>query len=132
MDGSTLSAVCRAEGMPKRTTFLDWVKKDSALADRYARAREIGAYAMADDLLDIADDKTRDTRIVDGREVADTEWITRSRLRVDTRKWLVARILPWVFGDKPPGDAGAGEMVIRIERVAKDPPAPLHPATDGQ
>ena len=38
-------------------TVLEWVRDDrDDFANRYARAREAGAYAMADELLEISDD----------------------------------------------------------------------------
>jgi hypothetical protein len=59
---------------------------------------------MADELLHIADDSRNDW--IDQRRgdetirVADHEHIKRSQLRVETRKWLLAKMLPKVFGDK--------------------------------
>ncbi len=58
---------------------------------------------MADELLQIADDATSDiTKLEsdDGREVVNHEHIARSKLRVDTRKWLLSKCLPKVYGDK--------------------------------
>lgn len=59
---------------------------------------------MADDLLDIVDDGTNDfvARERDGERimVVDHEHIQRSRLRADTRKWLLSKALPKLYGDK--------------------------------
>jgi terminase small subunit-like protein len=59
---------------------------------------------MADDLLDIVDDGTNDfvARERDGERimVVDHEHIQRSRLRADTRKWLLSKALPKIYGDK--------------------------------
>ena len=107
--GETLRAICRDEGMPAAPTVMDWVKEDrDGFAERYARAREAGAYAMADELLEIADG------------AADVQ---RDRLRADTRKWLLSKILPRVFGDKldvtTQGEKVAG-YVIPAPAEAKD------------
>lgn len=73
--------------MPPAPTVLEWVKDDrEGFAERYARARESGAYVMADELLEIADDGAED--------------VQRSRLKADTRKWLLSKVVPRVFGDK--------------------------------
>jgi hypothetical protein len=68
------------------------------------RAREIGYLRLADELLDISDDATNDYMIRkngdDDEEVVNHDHIARSRLRVDTRKWLLSKMLPKVFGDK--------------------------------
>jgi hypothetical protein len=71
----------------------------------YARAREVGYYKMADETIEIADDSSRDwKKTVDknGNEitVVDHDHIARSRLRVDTRKWLLAKVLPKIYGDR--------------------------------
>jgi hypothetical protein len=61
---------------------------------------------MEDELIAIADDSRRDTttrRAADGSEyeVPDNEWIQRSKLRVDTRKWIMAKVHPRQYGDAP-------------------------------
>ena len=104
--GATLREVCREEGMPDHSTVLEWVREDrNGFANRYAQAREAGAYAMADELLEIADDGTNDwverqRRDGSTETVLNHEHVQRSRLRADTRKWLLSKILPRVFGDK--------------------------------
>jgi hypothetical protein len=91
--------------MPKRTTFLGWVLENhDGLADRYARARETGWHAMAEETLEIADDGANDwmarNKPGDGGYDHNGEHSQRSRLRVDTRKWLLSKVLPKVYGDK--------------------------------
>lgn len=56
---------------------------------------------MAEDILEIADNSSQDEiETPDGRIVVNNEFIQRSRLRVDTRKWLMAKMKPKVYGDK--------------------------------
>lgn len=104
--GETLREICRDGGMPPESTVREWALDDrDGFAARYARAREAGAYAMADELLEISDDGTNDwmeRQRRDGsvEQALNAEHVQRSRLRADTRKWLLARILPKVFGDK--------------------------------
>jgi hypothetical protein len=100
--GMTLRQACREENMPTHKTVLDWVQKDPAFANQYARARDLLLEHWAEEIVEIADDGSRDTKVVgeDGREVADTEWINRSRLRVDARKWLLSKLKPGTYGDK--------------------------------
>lgn len=70
------------------------------LAIAYARAREDGFDRIALDAMDIADETARDTiKADDGREVPNNEWISRSRLRVDTRLKLLAKWDPKRYGD---------------------------------
>lgn len=110
-EGQTLRAICREAAMPRESTVRRWALEDCrGFAERYRRAREIGAYAMADELLEIADDTSQDWK--DGRNgpTPDRESVQRSRLRVETKKWLISKILPHVFGDK-----------VGIERRDVDP-----------
>jgi len=103
-DGKSLREICRAEGMPSKTTVMRWLADSQEFRDQYARAREAQADHFADEILEIADDATNDwmTRKV-GEEtttVADHEHISRSRLRVDARKWLMSKMAPKKYGDK--------------------------------
>lgn len=109
--GRTLRDVCRDKDIPvDEATVREWaLDNKGAAADgsggfspQYARAREIGYQNMADELLDIADDGTNDFQPdgEDGEEKFNGEHVQRSRLRVDTRKWLLSKALPKVFGDK--------------------------------
>lgn len=64
----------------------------------YARARELQAMRWAEEVLSIADDGTL--------------YPQDRRIRVDTRKWLLSKMLPRIYGGKV--------------NVAGDPKAPLH------
>lgn len=71
---------------------------------QYTRAKEESADAMADEILDIADDGSNDYMTVtygeEEREVINHEALQRSKLRVDTRKFLMAKMKPKRYGDK--------------------------------
>lgn len=89
-NGETVRAICRRPGMPRRPALIrQWAMQDAEFGDKYQRARELGCHAMADEILDFADNKD-----VDAGAVA------RDRLKIDTRRWLLARILPNIFGDR--------------------------------
>ena len=101
-DGASLNSISKLEGMPTEATIRRWAIADrDGFAAKYAQAREVGYLKMADELVDIADDNSRDVTVdADGKESVDYEVVARSRLRVDTRKWMLARMLPKVYGDK--------------------------------
>ena len=72
-----------------------------AFSEQYARAREAQADKLAEEALQIADDGRSDTYVDgDGNVKTDTEVIQRSKLRVDTRKWLASKMAPKKYGDK--------------------------------
>ena len=96
-DGETLTQICRTPGMPSRQTVHHWRMRFPAFADLYARAREIGMESMGDDLLTIADDGAGDVN-PDG--TPNSANVQRSRLMVDSRKFLMSKLAPGVYGDK--------------------------------
>jgi hypothetical protein len=103
-EGETLRQVCRDPAMPARSTVYRWLSKIPPFADQYARAREALVEAWADEIIDIADDGTTDYVTKVGRngaeyEAVDQEHIQRSRLRVDTRRWLLSKLNPGQYGD---------------------------------
>lgn len=99
-DGGTLRDICERRDMPARSTVYAWLSVHPDFAASYARAVDLRTELLADELLEIADDTTGDTIITDSGIRADNEWINRSRLRVDTRKWLLAKLMPKKYGEK--------------------------------
>lgn len=100
--GMSLRAVCREEEMPALSVVEKWVaeKKHDGFAEQYAEARASQAQHLFDELLEIADDEAQDKITLDGKEVVNTARIHRARLRVDTRKWYLSKVLPKIYGDK--------------------------------
>ena len=116
--------------MPARSVVYSWiVQKDreelKEFHKLYAIATKANAIAMGDDCLDIADDSSDDVRIVGGedneREVPNTEFIARSRLRVDTRMKLMAKRAPDMFGDSLAlTGAGGGPIETKEKNAGPD------------
>jgi hypothetical protein len=80
-----------------------WLADDdnTAFRQQYAHAREVQAESMFEEMLEIADDGSRDTYTDEnGNERTNQEVIGRSRLRVDARKWALSKMLPKKYGDK--------------------------------
>jgi hypothetical protein len=133
--GQSLKEICREnECTPDDSTVRKWALDDvQGFAARYSRAREIGYHSMADEIFDIADDGRNDwmdrhnerTGVTD--TVPNNEHMNRSRLRVDTRKWFLSKVLPKIYGDKlavTGADGGPLQTIQRIERVIVDPVMP--------
>jgi hypothetical protein len=99
--GIPLTVICSEDGMPCDDTIRIWAETDEPLSRAIARARETGWDVIAMEALAIADHTAQDTvKGQDGREIANSEWITRSRLRVETRLKLLAKWDPKRYGDK--------------------------------
>lgn len=115
-DCLSLRKACEKEKI-SHGTFLWWCNQDKKLADQYARAREVRADIMAEEILDIADETNHDTIIDEnGNEKPNSEWINRSKLRVDARKWLLAKMQPKKYGDKIEVD-NQGEVGLTVKIV---------------
>jgi len=100
-EGTPLTVLCKPDDMPGVQTVYDWMHGDEQLSVAIARARESGFDQIALDALDIADNSERDTILTDkGGEVPNSEWISRSRLRVETRLKLLAKWDPKRYGDR--------------------------------
>lgn len=118
-NGETPNEIGKDEGMPDESTIRKWALHNEEFAPMYARAREVGYLKMADDLLEIADDgsndwMTRSTKSGDTYEVFNKEAAERSKLRVDTRKWLLSKALPKVYGDKIEATHEAGDSFRKL------------------
>lgn len=128
--GEPLAQICRDEHMPEVRTVSDWKEADEVFAAAFARAREEGFDAIAAQCLEIADATEHDTVIVGSgdneREAANTEWISRSKLRVETRLKLLAKWDPKRYGEKIQTEH-SGELTVRSlaakmrERAQKAP-----------
>lgn len=111
-NGQSLREICRADEMPDKATVFRWLAADETFRDQYAHAREAQADHFAEEILEISDDATNDwMKRQQGEEmveVANHEHISRSKLRVDSRKWLMSKMAPKKYGDRitHAGDTG--------------------------
>lgn len=128
--GETLREVCRSDEMPSPQTVLSWKNAYPTFSEQYAKARKLGYEHMADELLEIADDASNDW--MERNDEKSEGWqfngdhYQRSRLRVDTRKWLLSKALPKVYGDKQQIVGGADDdapvrVITEIRRSIVDP-----------
>lgn len=103
-EGYSMRTVCASEDMPGLTTVFKWLREKPEFAKQYARATEERTEAMSEDILDIADDGSNDLMTIQkgnhSYEIENKEVTNRSRLRVDTRKWLMSKMKPKKYGDK--------------------------------
>lgn len=129
--GEGLRKICEDPQMPSRQTFLRWIEKDTGRQSQYQAAREALMDWYSEEILAIAWDDSKDTIKREGKpDLCNHEWINRSRLKVDTLKFLMAKLHPKRYGDKltPEAEAAANINVswepTRIERVIIDPVYP--------
>lgn len=100
--------------MPCVSTVFNWFRKFPGFLEQYTRAKTEAADMFAEDMLDIADDSEGDIEISeDGCPRVNQENIQRSRLRVETRKWLASKLKPKRYGEKVEHEHG-GSVNMKI------------------
>lgn len=99
MLGESVRAICRDEAMPAQSTVFDWLRLNPEFRSAYHLAKQLQAETLADEILEIADDASRDWVAGENGPVVDHEHVQRSRLRVDSRKWLAGKLAPKRYGD---------------------------------
>lgn len=101
--GESLRKACAANGIDA-AGFCQRVREDDLLAQQYARAKEIGLELLAEQLVDLCDtpqEGTETTIKADGGvEVKTGDMLGHRKLQIDTRKWLLSKLLPKKYGDK--------------------------------
>jgi hypothetical protein len=85
-EGRSLKTICALEEMPSTMTVFKWLRTLPNFATQYADAREAQADAFVDEMQAIADDKSLDPN--------------DRRIRIDTRKWIAAKMRPKKYGDR--------------------------------
>jgi hypothetical protein len=93
--GNSLISILRRKEFPSTATFYQWLEADEDKAKRYVRACEIRADVIFEDIIDIADHSDEDHTPFTGANV-----VQRDRLKIDARKWIVAKLHPKKYSDR--------------------------------
>ena len=103
-EGRPLREFCRQPNMPAWRTVYDWLEKEPEFGARFARARSMGADAIAEEALNIADTPVegvrRETGGKDGNKEVYEDMLGHRKLQVETRLKLLAKWFPQKYGDK--------------------------------
>lgn len=68
MRGWSVHQICKEPGMPTQDTIYRWLGSKEEFSEKYAHAREVGAYSFFDRMLEIAEDDSKD--VIKNKEVA--------------------------------------------------------------
>lgn len=102
--GEELLHILREEGMPSKSTWYARLVEDQEFSDAHTRARKAWSFAKADECVLIADEVAYDTKVIirgdSSIEVPDTEWIARTKIRIETRLKLIGQYHARQFGPK--------------------------------
>lgn len=118
-DGESLRKVCERQGMPNKATVFRWLAQHEDFRDQYATATETRADAIFEEMFEIADEVAEEAAAVG-----------KARLRIDTRKWALARMNPKKYGDKVSQDidlkSSDGSMTPKPTTIQLLPVEPKH------
>lgn len=98
--GSSLINVCKKPDMPRYNTIMRWARDNEEFRNQYAQAMEDRADYLADEIVEIADDAEGDYVLVAGDLVFVKENVQRSKLKVETRKWVASKLRPIKYSER--------------------------------
>lgn len=96
----SLKTICSSDDMPSAVTVFRWLRENEEFCNQYTRAKQEQADYLVEEMLEIADDSINDTIHTEKGDFEDREWTGRSKLRVETRKWIASKLKPKKYGDK--------------------------------
>jgi hypothetical protein len=120
--GDSVREICRDEEMPSISMVFRWIAEYDSFREQYARAKQAGVEAMAEEIIDIADNGSNDWMERNDKDNAgwlyNGEAARRSQIRIDARKWLLSKLAAKKYGDKLSvgGDPDAPLALQIIER----------------
>jgi hypothetical protein len=125
VDGKSLRTICSTAKMPNRSTVIRWLSENEAFRNHYARARELQADTLAEEILDIADKAVLGERLKkDGKgkvlERQTGDMVERSKLMIDARKWYAGKLQPKKYGERVALDHGVQDNLADKLRAARE------------
>jgi hypothetical protein len=123
----SIASICKDFNISPSSIYI-WLQEHEEFLKLYARAKEWQADFLAEEILEIADDSSQDVKIIGNgeyeREVENSEFISRSRLRVDSRKWLASKLKPQKYGDlakiEHSGEVKGQNIIINFTETIRD------------
>lgn len=104
-EGRGIKEVCRDEDMPSDSEVFRRMATEPEFAARIARAREAQQDAVAERIVEMADNATNeDWQVV--------------KLRIWARQWQAARLAPKKYGERTTTAVEGGEKPLQVESVS--------------
>ena len=118
--GFSLKHIASMEGMPSLSCILSWLVKHEEFYVMYYTARQLQMEILVEEMLAIADDETKDK----DEEGWNSVKVARDRLKVDTRKWIAAKLASKIYGDRVQVDATMGTKATLVILDGSSQPDP--------
>jgi hypothetical protein len=98
-NGEALYQICQDTDMPSHSVVRQWIKEKAEFSDKYAISKREMLEREAENLIAIADSDEDPQRL---------------RVRIDTRKWLLSKLIPKKYGDKIEHQHGELNVTVTI------------------
>lgn len=140
MEGETLKQITDDARMPAMRTVIKWLAepKFDAFREMYYYARRVYAELLMDEIIEISDDVSDDwTKTFDKKGnhngwKPNHEHVQRCRLRIDTRKYLAAKLIPRIYGEKLEVEHGVTGDLKELLQGASNHDKGLPPPINGE
>jgi hypothetical protein len=110
--GEPVRRILLEKKMPSSSTFFRWLVEDEELAKRYAHACDLRSEMKFESIeADYLEEPQRDLET--GK--IDMAWVALQRLKIDSKKWELAKLNPSKFGDKNTTVLEGGDKPIQID-----------------
>ena len=102
-NGNSLRKTLMVINLPAKT-FYEWLEQDEEKSKQYARACELRADILFEEILEIAN-TTIEGKVIETDESGRTkekvgDMLGHRRLQIDARKWMLGKLNPKKYGDK--------------------------------
>lgn len=117
-DGESMRSISRDDSMPCMTTLFKWLRTIPEFTQQYEKAKLECHNAWFEDIVEISDNEVGNPVLVDdnpividGRPVmfVDSASVGHARLRIDSRKWALSKLMPKKYGDRVQQDVNIND-----------------------
>lgn len=143
-EGGAAVTACAEEGMNPRT-FWRRIAADEKIRSEYEAALRARAHVYAEEIVFLSDERPDmvdaseggDTNHKAGGSRVDTGYVAWQKLRVDSRKWVISKLLPKKYADKldlthagPDGGPVQAKVIVEYVACAAPGSVPLPASAD--
>jgi hypothetical protein len=107
---------------PCPTTIRAWKASHPEFKNAFALARHDLADELAFQTIEIADDASGDAKVIERKDgssftVIDQEFVARSKLKTEVRRWLAGKLAPEVYGDRIDANVRLGPILSQEDAL---------------
>ena len=107
---------------PCSVTIWHWRNSRPEFRNAFDAARRQLAHELAFQTVEIADDASGDVKEIERKDgssftILDQEFVARSKLKTEVRRWLAAKLAPEVYGDRIDANIRLGPILSQEDAL---------------